>query len=138
MLNVTRRVMRLDKGHTFSYQNKEYPVSALIEFCKGRPTVEFAQGSLDTYLESTTVERVWGSYDDRRKVEIPVTLAELVDHFDRVRDADCSYPIIVLSGKETRILDGIHRIIKWKTSKHERLRGVILTESDMVDFTSGC
>lgn len=138
MLNITKKIMRVDKGHTFSYKNKEYPVSALIKFCKDKPTVEFAPGAWDNYLETTAVDRVWGSYDDRKKVEIPVMLAEITEHCDRVMSADCSYPIIVLGGKEPRVLDGIHRIIKWKMSKHERLRGVILTESDMIEFTSGC
>lgn len=139
MVSITRRIMHVGKGYTFSYKDKEYPVDALIEFCKGKPTIEFATGSLDHYLETTTVDRVWGSYDDRKRVEIPVMLSELTEHYDRILAADCSYPIIVLDEpKKFRVLDGIHRIIKWKISKHERLYGIILTESDMVEFTTGC
>jgi hypothetical protein len=138
-MNLTRRILAVRKGHTFSYQNKEYPVSALIKFCEGKSSIEALPSAFEQYLMDNSVDRVWGSYDDRRKQELPVTLHDLIDHYDRIQKADLKYPVILLNDpKGLRVLDGIHRILKANIVKGSRLYAITLTPEDMTEFTTGC
>lgn len=136
-MNITRRIMNVDKGHTFSYGDKEYSVADLIEFTKGRKVINFQPGAFNGYLRETAVDRVWGQYDDYNKTEIPVTLHDLADHISRIEAADTKYPVILLEGKNgVRVLDGIHRILKAQLDKSIRLKGIYLSEADMAEFIS--
>lgn len=136
-MNVTRRIMNFDKGHTFSYQNKEYSVGSLIKFCEDKPAIEALPSAFEHYLMETSVDRVWGNYDDRSKKEIPVKLYELIDHYERIQEADLKYPIILLTDPNgPRVLDGIHRILKASMTKGSRLYAITLTPDDMKEFIS--
>ena len=136
-MNVTRRIMNVDKGHTFSYQNKEYSVADLIDFTRGKKVINFNSNAFDSYLRETAIDRVWGHYDEYSKTEIPVTLHDLSDHIRRIEEADTKYPIILVETKNgNRVLDGIHRILKARLDKSIRLKGIYLSESDMEEFIS--
>lgn len=137
MTNITRRVMQVSKRHTFSFGDKEYSVDDLIDFVKDKRVVELPAAFGVDYLRSTDVNKVWGHYSDRTKKEIPVSLYDLIDHMERIKEANCRYPIIILESKGgDRVLDGIHRILKAQTNSSIRLKGVLLTQSDMDEFIS--
>lgn len=138
-MNLTRRILLKKVEHTFSYKDKEYPVKALIRFCADKTVANTNTSTFEPMLSSMSVEDVWGLFNETTQQPIPITLLEFADHVKRVKYADTRYPIIALKEpNRTRVLDGLHRIIKAYTANQRTIPVVWLTPEDMIEFTTGC
>jgi hypothetical protein len=103
--------------HTYSNGHQTWPVATLWEAAKDltpitAPIAEICD--LDDLLDSHT----WS--------DGPLSVREIVDHHERIQDADLSYPIILTP--EGWIADGVHRIVKAHLAGITHLPVVRLTQ----------
>jgi hypothetical protein len=93
--------------NTFTYQDKVWIVTNLIERAKSLPVFDLPLAAI--YIGS----EVWG----------PVRSAhDLAGHMRRVLDVDTSYPIIL--DQEGFIMDGWHRVTRALIDKKETIKAV--------------
>jgi len=115
--SVTRIIRRLILSHTYSNEDGEWDVEELWKAAAGlepvlMPVAEVAD--LEEILDSHT----WS--------DGPLTVREILDHVDRMADADLTYPIILTP--EGWIGDGVHRLMKAWREGVERVLVVRLRE----------
>lgn len=116
--SVTRTTRRLILSeHTYSNDDGEWDVEDLWKAAAGLepelvPVAEVAD--LEEILDSHT----WS--------DGPMTVRDILDHVDRMADADLSYPIILTP--EGWIGDGVHRLLKAWREGRERVLVVRLKE----------
>lgn len=106
--------------------------------------------TIGIYKYTLDVEKVWELTKDKKTQAINLsdlehcldwwvwdkgesfTPRKLLEHYQRVADADMSYPIIVTKnpwGKVSHIIDGMHRLIKAKYKGYEKMAVIVLPET---------
>jgi len=83
----------------------QWSVQKLFELSRNLPVMEVPLQHLNIYY-------VWEK----------LTLREMVTHFEAVRDADMSYPIIL--DEDGEVMDGRHRIMKAIIENHKTIKAV--------------
>lgn len=74
-------------------------------------------------------QNYWFDPDKEPSVE------EFIEHYQRVTDADLSYPIIVLRDQPD-ILDGVHRLVKAFINGHDTIKVIYVSKKELMTINN--
>ena len=101
------------KGSTFTYKDKEYNVSDLIEIMKDHDKYPIKERSVTALVKRNREEDTW-------TWEGELTFGDYIDHYERSLEADFSFPIII--SPTGSILDGNHRLLKAYLKNKDKIK----------------
>ncbi len=107
------------KGQTFFDGEKEYRVSDLYALVEGQEPIRVRLDQLDDFDH-----RVW--LDTSRDPDADVTADWIIEHADRIKEANLDYPILLTP--DHTVVDGWHRLCKARILRHTTIEALVLPE----------
>ena len=106
------KVAEVPREHSTTHNGTTWQVSDLHKLTKDMPHEDVSLSEFDGYLNK---KLPWGKKKD-------LTFKRLLEHLDRVDNADLNYPILVTP--EGRLYDGTHRLIKALRDKQDTIKAI--------------
>ena len=125
----SKKLNKISESHIYTDESgKKYNINKLIIETKNNEIKEFNPSYWNQYLDDLT----W--WDSVGKSITPNMVLEnrllYKDHFQRIKNADLSYPIILTPDRQ-HIIDGVHRLAKCYLINCDTLKCIIATKEQM-------
>lgn len=105
---------------TYTRNGQSVNIQQLVNKVGNKKPIRIPVGKFIHYLDND----LWFGGEE-------VTVNEFITHYNRIKAADLSYPILVHQATPDEVIDGLHRLVKAITEGHTYIMAIEVTDDDL-------